>query len=172
MGWMGADGHDGYLARLLTDGSDSAAWSASTRRRMTGGGRAACDCGWRGATVYPAAAGDVAEERARTEWRDTHLSPLIDPEPEHVLHLGSDAGGPRHFLGGRPVHCGTVLELRLADDRWARVRYEWSFASGSPPTAYVLLGGRGSRLGVGPPAVALLLPSTAELRWPKGQLRT
>lgn len=33
----------------------------------------------------------------------------------HRLHLGSDEGGPRWFLGGRPVHAGTGLILRLPD---------------------------------------------------------
>jgi hypothetical protein len=57
----------------------------------------------------------------------------------------SAAGGPRHYLDGKPVHCGDVLELqergRCEDDygdyfvpvlRGARVRYEASgFAEGS-----------------------------------------
>lgn len=56
---------------------------------------------------------------------------------EH-LTLSTDAGGPRHFLAGRPVHCGDILELqeierRVDDvgdehialvDRWVQVRYE------------------------------------------------
>jgi hypothetical protein len=57
--------------------------------------------------------------------------------PWHALELGRDAGGPRHYLAGRPVHCGTMIVLQAvetrADDRGSyhvllaqgvRVRYE------------------------------------------------
>jgi hypothetical protein len=41
--------------------------------------------------------------------------------------LCRDCGGRRHFLDGRPVHCGTVLEIYLPSRpgaRWHRARYE------------------------------------------------
>lgn len=41
------------------------------------------------------------------------------------LELGRDAGGRRHFLAGRPVNCGTMLEWNRGGI-WTRVRYEAS----------------------------------------------
>ena len=79
--------------------------------------------------------------------------------------LGQDAGGLRHFLGGRPVHAGTALELRLPDDEWVVVRYEWSWDVAVRPRAYLALGARGEELGYAP-VVEFSLPQGAELRWP------
>lgn len=41
-----------------------------------------------------------------------------------------DDGGPRHYLDGRPVHCGTQLRLKISDrPDWVWARYEGSFHS-------------------------------------------
>lgn len=47
------------------------------------------------------------------------------PQPGR-LHLGRDAGGPRHYLDGQPVHCGAGLEMKLRSGQWIPVRYEAS----------------------------------------------
>jgi hypothetical protein len=91
--------------------------------------------------------------------------PLVDPDPSSILVLGADAGGPRHFLAGQPVHAGTALELRLPGDRWIVVRYEWSWDVAARPRAYLALGGRGERLGYAE-QVEFSIPERAELRWP------
>ncbi len=96
----------------------------------------------------------------------------MEPDPARILGLGRDAGGLRHFLDRRPVHAGTVLELRLLDDVWVRVRYEWNWDVDQLPRAYLALGGRGEELGYTPGSVSFPLPATAELRWPEeGKLR-
>lgn len=51
--------------------------------------------------------------------------------------IDRDAGGRRDYLDGKPIHCGTTLELQAVDyaeddfgsysvtvDRWTTVRYE------------------------------------------------
>ena len=45
------------------------------------------------------------------------------------LVLRNDGGGPRHYLDGKPVSCGTVLKLFVGDrpalnDHWRWARYE------------------------------------------------
>ena len=44
------------------------------------------------------------------------------------LVLSEDGGGPRHYLDGRPVHCGEPLQVRLGGV-WLWVRYEASLKS-------------------------------------------
>jgi hypothetical protein len=46
------------------------------------------------------------------------------------LILDEDGGGPRHFLDGRPVSCGSGLEMKVPGDKWVRVRYEASLVRG------------------------------------------
>ncbi len=59
-----------------------------------------------------------------------------------------------------------MLELRLLDDVWVRVRYEWSWEVAVPPRGYLALGGRGEALGYTAGPVSFPLPEAAELRWP------
>ncbi|MBK8002316.1 MAG: hypothetical protein IPK15_27405 [Verrucomicrobia bacterium] len=42
------------------------------------------------------------------------------------LILREEPGGYRHYLDGRPVHCGAQLELHVGgpDGAWLPVRYE------------------------------------------------
>lgn len=63
--------------------------------------------------------------RADCDW----LPGTCPREPRGSLQRRQDAGGPRDFLAGRPVHAGVTLE-RLAGDvergrgEWKKVRYE------------------------------------------------
>lgn len=57
----------------------------------------------------------------------------------HPLILGADPGGPRHFLAGQRVPCGTGLELELADGRWAWCRYEARLVEAIAVTIYLQL---------------------------------
>ena len=176
MSW-GSPPHEGYEARLLRDGRLVGAWSVETNRESTGYVWLVCTCGWRGSRYrdsgrdaqgkrwWPDLDVEAESEAAFQEWRYRHMAPLVDPDPDSILVLGADAGGARHFLAGQPVHAGTALELRLPDDRWIVVRYEWSWDVAARPRAYLALGGRGERLGYAE-QVDFALPERAELRWP------
>ncbi len=41
----------------------------------------------------------------------------------NYIQLGSDSGGWRDFLDGKPIHCGDQLQL-WDGDRWIYTRYE------------------------------------------------
>jgi hypothetical protein len=135
MGW-GADEHEGFADEKRPDGS----WSSPTHR---GGDpdavayQAACSCGWRSAREHPVpprptdvqcdergishgpawdawtAALEAASDACWDDWRAEHFDPLLGYEPHTQLIEASDAGGRRHFLDGRPVHAGMMLELLL-----------------------------------------------------------
>jgi hypothetical protein len=176
MGW-GNPPHEGYEARVLRDGRLISEWSAETNRESTGHVLVCCSCGWRGGRYrdsglnakgkrwWPDLDADAEMWAAFDEWRQEHLAPLVDPDPDSVLVLGEDAGDLRHFLADRPVHAGTYLELRLPDDRWVVVRYEWNWDTNVRPRAHLALGGRGEALGY-VPVVEFSLPENAEVRWP------
>jgi hypothetical protein len=175
MGW-GSPPHEGYEARILRDGQLVSVWSPETNRESTGYLAVLCSCGWRGDGVYrdwgSRADGerwwphlDSEETAMHNEWWQRHMAPLVDPHPDSVLVLSSDAGGLCHFLAGQPVHAGTALELRLPEDRWVVVRYEWTWDLAERPRAHLALGGRGEALGYAE-LVAFALPERAELRWP------
>lgn len=66
-----------------------------------------------------------------------------------------DASGYRHYLDGRPVHAGTIVEI-LTDDGWVTGRYEWNFAIDSEP--FVVTNSEHNR--------AFLLDANSLLRWP------
>ncbi len=53
------------------------------------------------------------------------------------LELREESGGLRHYLDGRPVHCGTQLQLRVndgehANEVWVWARYESSLTRERP----------------------------------------
>jgi hypothetical protein len=176
MGW-GDPPHEGYQARLLRDGRMVGEWSAETDRESTGHVVVVCTCGWQGGRYrddglnaegqrwWPDLDAGAESDAAFTEWRQRHMAPLVDPDPSSVLVLGTDAGGLRHFLAGQSVHAGTALELRLPDERWVVIRYEWNWDPAVRPLAYLALGGRGEEMGYAP-VVEFSLPERAELRWP------
>jgi hypothetical protein len=179
MGW-GDEPHEGYTARLLRDGQLRAVWCAETATTATGYVVVCCSCGWRGGRYrdevldaegrkfWPDLDAEDEDRAAHDDWWHRHMAPMVEPDPDRLLVLGRDAGGMRHFLAGRPVHAGTVLELRLLDDVWVRMRYEWK-DPGNPPRAYLALGGRGEDLGYTPGSPCFPLPEAAELRWPDGR---
>src|SRR5262249_45823619 len=56
-------------------------------------------------------------------------------EPESLLRTIDAEGqftftrrspGDRYFLNGNPIHAGDLLEMRLDDGAWQRVRFEWN----------------------------------------------
>jgi len=57
------------------------------------------------------------------------------------LELVQESSGPRHYLDGRPVHAGDVLQLAIGDFAgrllFVRVRYEWSFRADKEPVFYL-----------------------------------
>lgn len=88
----------------------------------------------------------------------------------HQLELRRDPSGWRHYLGGEPVQCGTLLELQALDwrdgewtpvaDEGVPVRYEAALWATAEPTP-VLIGALGGRV--------VTLPFDAEsmrFRWP------
>ncbi len=189
MGW-GTGEHEGYNDEKRADGS----WSGPTHR---GGDpdaiayQAVCSCGWRSERehrVPPRPAGMSRDERGLSprpaydawiealehadnacyeDWNAEHFQPLLGYEPHQHLVLGRDDGGQRHFLDGRPVHAGAMLELLLGDGHWLPVRYEWSWSHDAPPTAHAALGGPdGAVRHDVTPAVSFELPPRAVVRWP------
>ena len=66
------DGHEGYGARRLPDGTLTATWSAATRRFDAY--VASCSCGWRGGE-HPA--DDDGYDAAVSEWAADHARPLL-----------------------------------------------------------------------------------------------
>ena len=65
------DGHEGYGARRLPDGSLTATWSATARFDAY---VAACSCGWLGGE-HPA--DDDGDDAAVDEWEAEHARPLL-----------------------------------------------------------------------------------------------
>jgi len=91
-------------------------------------------------------------------------------EPRTQLILGQVEGGPRHFVGGQPVHAGATLELLLDNGRWITAGCEWTWQPDALSAAHVALGvrSRGRDLGAAdPPTVAFELTPCAILRWPE-----
>ena len=43
----------------------------------------------------------------------------------------------RHFLAGKPVHCGDFLEL-FENGKWIPGRYEWTCKPGDRPTLHLI----------------------------------
>lgn len=180
MGW-GSEPHEG-VAEQRRDNGD---WTAGVWRSGWGAPvaqRAACSCGWRGDTTHPVpaspgpdsshwpayeAARERIDELIHTQWRGEHYAPILGYDPTQLLVLGRDEGGARHFLNGRPVHAGSLLELLLAGGHWQPVTYEWSWQPEQPPTATLTLAAPPAAEGLGEhPTATFALPSTAILRWP------
>lgn len=75
----------------------------------------------------------------------------------HQLVLGRDQGGLRNFLDGKPVPCGTYLELLLHDGHWSWVRYEARLIEPVEITLYLPL-----------PSLSIPIPYHEDMRfrWP------
>lgn len=67
------------------------------------------------------------------------------------------ASGYRHYLDGRAVHAGTLLEV-LTDSGWVPGRYEWCF---QPERSPFLVTDDGTD-------EAVVVGSNAIIRWPHG----
>ena len=65
--------HEGYIAQVFDDGTLHGGGSIGVVDRRTAAFRAACDCGWLGATTVPRAPGESA-------WRDFDDLPVLDAE--------------------------------------------------------------------------------------------
>jgi len=182
MGW-GNEPHEGFAEQRR----DSGEWPGGVWRSSEWGAavaqRAACSCGWRGETIHPVPASpgldsrdcpayeaecDRIDELIHAGWRGEHYAPILGSDPAQLLILGRDEGGARHFLDGRPVHAGTLLELLLPDGRWQPISYEWSWEAERPPTGTLALGAPAAAEQLGEhPVVSFALPATAILRWPR-----
>ena len=188
MGW-GSGEHEGYSDEKRADGS----WSGPTHRSSdppTVAYRAQCSCGWHCEREHPIpprptdmplddrslpygpaydawlAALEAAESACWEDWNAEHFQPMLGYEPHQHLILGRSDGGQRHYLDGRPVHAGDVLQLLLADDHWLPVRYEWSWDD-KPPRAYAALGAPAQAARQDQqPLIEFSLPPRAILRWP------
>lgn len=189
MGW-GTEDHEGYADERRPDGS----WSGGTTRRGDPDAvayQAACSCGWRSEREHPVpprpadmprdergiphgpaydawiSALQAADDACYEDWNAEHFQPMLGYEPHQHLVLGRTEGGRRHFLDGRAVHAGDVLELLAGDGHWLAIRYEWSWDHDTPPTAHTTLGAppEAERQGL-QPTVSFELPPRAILRWP------
>lgn len=77
--------HEGYAARILPDGTETATWTHETREFVAYVAR--CDCGWRGHRYPPTNEGrDLADD----DWEDNHLLPLVDKIAGQVTLTGRD----------------------------------------------------------------------------------
>lgn len=189
MGW-GTEPHEGWADERLADGR----WTGGTRRGGEGDAvlvQAACGCGWRSDREHPVpprpanlpcdergvsygpeydgwiAELEAAEDACWQDWNAEHYQPLLGYEPHTQLILGRGEGGQRHFLDGHPVHAGAALEVLMANGTWLRVRYEWSFADGTLPTAAAALGVPDAAQNFQEPSIVeFALPADAILRWP------
>ena len=62
------------------------------------------------------------------------------------IKLGDDGGGPRHFLDGKPISCGTQLQLQVKPvngaPTWVWARYEAVFDGSTPRAVFYTMFGR------------------------------
>lgn len=85
-----------------------------------------CECGWQSAPLPDPDRDEEWSDRARDVAWQEHFGPLVTPDPSHVLIRGQDHGGLRYFLGGRPVHAGSGVELLMPDGSWWPGRVEFT----------------------------------------------
>ena len=126
------DGHEGYAARVLPDGTLTATWTRETREFT--GYVAACECGWQDTVRHPPT--DAGEEAADADWSREHLAALIGRAArgwgEWAERVAARARVvAEHAAAGRYAAAVTALR-RLADDveLWARTARE--LAEGDP----------------------------------------
>lgn len=112
------DGHEGYGARRLPDGTLTATWSAATARFDAY--VAACSCGWQGGEHPPSEEG---YEAALDQWDAGHARPLVAlTVPADVADaLAAAKEALAQLAGERPA-----AARRALDDlgRWADGRLE------------------------------------------------
>lgn len=116
----------------------------------------------------------IPNPRGRRVWTCSHHRELTRDRgrPWSELVLTRNAGGLRHQLDGRDVHCGTGLELQVVDevyddwgsylrwlDRGVVVRYEASLSIGGRVSLYSSVAGYD---------VVLEASPSMRFRWPRG----
>ena len=119
------------------------------------------------------AAREAADSACWEDWNAEQCQVLLGHEPHTQLILGRSDGGPRDYLGGKPVQVSNGLELLTDWGDWLPVRYEWDWNPEHGPRAYYDLGLPAPARGVTEPADgSVALPSPAILRWrSRGQLK-
>jgi hypothetical protein len=78
--------------------------------------------------------------------------PIAEDDEGHLLELRRVGNSVRHYVAGRPVNTGDLLEVKLPRG-WIRGTYEWRFISGTPP-------------GLRTPQGVLALESAMRVRFP------
>jgi hypothetical protein len=101
---------------------------------------------------------ELERERARRRSTATERRPVVEGMS---LREGTDCGGWRQYLAGRPVHAGDQLFL-LTSLGWHAVRYESDVPRRS---SYVYLSLPGAR-----DELAFVVPADARFAWP-GELK-
>ncbi|WP_192913073.1 hypothetical protein [Bacillus mesophilum] len=66
-----------------------------------------------------------------TKETDPMITKVDDSYIEGTIEVGPDGGGLRHFINGKPIHAGSLLEIKFGTG-WIPGRYEWSFKTGDP----------------------------------------
>jgi hypothetical protein len=97
---------------------------------------------------------ELERERARRRGGTEGESPLVKGMP---LQEGTDAGGWRQVLAGRPIHAGDTLYL-LTSLGWHPVRYETNVARKNSLLYFSLPGVRDD--------IAIVVRRDARLAWP------
>lgn len=91
-------------------------------------------------------AGFIQWDEGAEHWKHTEQGAerLEAWHEQHRITLGTDHGGPRWFLGGKPISCGNGIEVLRPDATWLPVRFE--VAWGEKDAALYDAGGRSPRL--------------------------
>jgi len=107
------DGHEGYAARQLRDGTLTGTWTTETRQFDAY--VAACGCGWNGTSRHDAT--EDGYEAALDEWDVAHARPLLrHAVPAHVRESVSEAcRSIRALVDERP---DAALKVLGDLDRW------------------------------------------------------
>jgi hypothetical protein len=86
------------------------------------------------------------------------------------LELRGADGNRKHYLQGRVVVAGDVVEVLLADGQWLRGEYQWNGRESSWPGLRVPLGGPWVERGYDnrPLAAVISVHPDACMRWPGG----
>lgn len=124
---INAGDHEGYAARLMPDGTLSGSWGGEYGWDNHIGLVAACDCGWRGPTVFPADDMDSPAYNAATdEWDREHLQPMIERAratywPAWAKRTASYANeAAAHIAAGRHADAVAALGWLIAEAQAAQ----------------------------------------------------
>jgi hypothetical protein len=106
--------HEGWLALVLDDGTETNEWSTRIEPRIVGV-RPSCECGWRGTLAnHPAGFPEDNEyDEYMQEWERQHARPVL------ALRNLRDAGQEARRAGGALREA--VAEARAAGASWSEV---------------------------------------------------